>query len=1140
MLFSRSANRIGRAVSPVIENLEGRCLMSATIAAGSSVLVFNSVAAGNAGAGPSNVVNLTLTDTGDAPLAFPVAGISIINDPASASADASDFIITSSSLAGIAPGASATLSLRFLASRVGVESALVQIVSNDPANPTITVPLHGIGTAGTGGGYEPSLAEILREFDIPTIVGDGPNDASAFASTYYPAVPDASSEEVPMQRLMKAGDGPVTITLLASFAVVNSPASRFGYYIPGDRTDRTELFSIGQGDSQTVNPTANGATSFDPGSGSFGLYANFPTFTDNGQQRISYSEDALNTWDVNVPRKIRFFPLRNADGSIVPNAYIFAAEDNNIPYGNIQPYDSNDIVGIIRNVEVAPTGAVFGLENLSGVPSTTQLVFNRIQNVNPVNPVGFVDSVHDTNVLRVRNTGSAPLTISSMWLSDSTNWTIVNPPAPGTQIAPGGTLDLTIKFIAQTVPPVPYSEINNYQTVNGIAPNQAGGVWNGTLTIITNDPVTPTRVVTLAGYWQNTSENENEPSLQTLANLVYGYGTDINQAIRYQLPNYDPSTPAYYGDEITTGFWQIADPTLPATVTQLASYHNQYDQTTWQPARATVGWYAQGSSSVNWLFQDQAGWAQSLLPTINGSNTKIASGSFTTTSTFAWNIDGESSDNAANTTDINTYHRTGHAVRIYPAKDANGNLIPNTFIMTMDYQNGGFDNSDFQDNVYLVTNIHPATQAPAVKDLQGVSTASGVTLEWAGVTDPTLKGYNVYKAYSPSGPWTKLNSNAFAPTSFTDFGPGSGTIYYRVAALDSAGESLGANFNLTVAAPPVVNDVLTGVDVNAQPGGSTTVVNSGKDYNLTGGGGDIGGSTADGFRWAYEQVTGDFDVQVQVTSLTNIQSGTRAGLMIRTSPNTAGDQMIFVGATASDGYRFNYRSTANATGVYQKYGSLTYPNAWVRLVRQGNTFTGYYSTDGVTWTTMQSLTMTLPATLDLGMAVCSHTNAQTATATFRHFNLTQTTNNNGGNTGGTGGGTGGNNGGGTTGGIGGDTGGTTPLTLPEQVAADRISLKDAITKRLAKLKSLRATIVADVKSYTSALRALHVAESAAKRTHQAVDPTLSDKVASLLGTLAADRSMLGGLLKSDFTGIAAAKQELAKDIAALKASKKHH
>ena len=41
-------------------------------------------------------------------------------------------------------------------------------------------------------------------------------------------------------------------------------------------------------------------------------------FLRNGQQRIAYSEDSLNSWDLNVPRKIRFFPLRNSDGSIVP------------------------------------------------------------------------------------------------------------------------------------------------------------------------------------------------------------------------------------------------------------------------------------------------------------------------------------------------------------------------------------------------------------------------------------------------------------------------------------------------------------------------------------------------------------------------------------------------------------------------------------------------------------------------------------------------------------------------------------------------------------------------------------------------------------------------------------------------------
>src|SRR6185437_9945469 len=98
-------------------------------------------------------------------------------------------------------------------------------------------------------------------------------------------MPDASSQEVVMPRLVKAGSGPVTITTLAAFAVPNQPALRFGYYVPGDPTDTTELFSISQADSQTMTPTAQGATQFDPGSSEFGLYTNFPTFTDNSQQR---------------------------------------------------------------------------------------------------------------------------------------------------------------------------------------------------------------------------------------------------------------------------------------------------------------------------------------------------------------------------------------------------------------------------------------------------------------------------------------------------------------------------------------------------------------------------------------------------------------------------------------------------------------------------------------------------------------------------------------------------------------------------------------------------------------------------------------------------------------------------------------
>jgi len=1152
---------MGRAVTAVVETLEGRALMSAA-SVDASVLVFNSALPGTTGAGPSHIEPLTLTNTGAGVLSIPAGGASIVADPNAAAELAvslpGDFAVTNlaSLPINIGPGQSANIDVQYTASQVGVmfESAILQVQTSDS---TLSIQLHGLSTSGQFGTSEPSLVQILRANDIPTIVGAGPNDAN-YLNSQYPITPDASSSEVTMPRLVKAGAGPVTITPLASFNSSVPTPLQLGYYAPGDATDLTQLFTVGQSDAQTVNPTALGATSFDPGSSTFGLYASFPgTTISNGALDTHYSENALNTLDPSQPQKFRFFPLENANGSVVPNSYIVAAED----YNSTQYNSFVNFVGIISNVMPAAdaTGSpVLGLQNLTGVPSTTQLAFNRIQNLNPADPAGFVDSVHDTNTIAIDNTGAAPLEINSLTLSDTTNWMLVSPPAPGTLIAPGGSLNVTIKFIAQTVPAVPYNETNDNVTVNGILPTQAGGVWNGTLTINSNDPANPARVINLAGYWQDMSENENEPGLQTITNLLFGYDTTIASTQRTEYGNYG-TVPIYFGDEVASGLWGEANTTLPVTVTQLASFHNQFANPTTETA-ASFGYYLQGKGT-NWLFTDQVGNGQTLFPTIKGSTTKIAGGSFSTTGTFGFNLDGEMSQDSLNTADL-ALGRSGHSVRFYPLRDSAGNIVPNTYLVVMDYEGGPYDNSDFQDNIYLVSNIHPAAEPATPTDLQVFNTGNSVKLEWAPVNDPTLQGYNVYRASSPSGLWTKIDNGAFSATNFVDYAPGSGTDYYRVVALDGV-EGIGATASIVPILTPVTNDILTSVDVNAGLTGSTNVITPGQDYAITGAGGDIAGTNADGYRYAYESVTGDFDVQVQVSSLTDVQSGTRAGLMIRTS-NDPGAQMIFVGATAASGYRFNYRTTADAVGTYMSYGTVSYPDAWVRLVRSGNVFTGYYSTDGINWIEMQALTLSLPSTLDLGLAVCSHTTTQTATAVFNNFNLTAaaissaptnptppvggtptdptgTTPTGGTTPGGTG--TGGTNTGGTgdsgTGDGGTSTGtgtgtGTITLTPAELVTSDRSALALAIKTRAAKLKAARALVTADAKRAAAELRALELA----KRAHKTLDASLTTDVAESKSLLASAKSALTTLLKTDFTGITGARHALAAAIKALNAAKR--
>lgn len=966
--------RLSRAVFSTIESLETRCLFSA-LTPSATVLVLN---ASTTGGQPSHTDTLKLTNSGSSSLSL--SGVSVVGDPSAGGDQSGDFHITSGSLpSSLAAGASTQVTVNFTASVANtIEKALLNVSGGGSI--LASIQLHGLGTNGQFGYNEPSLANILTSFDIPTNIG-----VSDPSNSYYPEAPGASSQEVPMQRLVKAGAGPVTIQMLASFNSAATPSVRFGYYDPGNASSTNELFTINQADAQTVNPTAQGATNFDPGSNEFGLYATFPgTTTSNNQPDVHYSEDSLNTLDPTHPRKLRFFALENADGSVVPNAYVVAGEDYNDPTYN----SFVNFVAIIRNVKAAPgapDGAVLGLTNLSAVPGSNVLAFNRIQNPNPDDPNGFIDTVHDTNTLQVTNTGDQALSITAITLSDTTNWQIENPTTLPATVAPGGTLNITVKFIATTDPPHSANEINDSAPTNGIDPISAGGVWNGTLTITSNDAARPTRSLPLAGYWQYESENENEPSLQTLVNSLYGYGTLISDIQEPQYPNFG-SEAVDFGEEQPSAYWAAADSTQPVSVRQLAAYHNQFDPSLpgFQPA-TSLFYFPQGSPwSLSLLFKDQTGEAQSLLPTISGSNTKPAAASFNPTGNFGWNIDGEASDDSLNTTDINTYGRSGHAVRFFPVHDSQGALIANTWLMVMDYENSTFDNSDFQDNVYIVTNMRPALQPAAPSDLETVAAAGGVLIQWAPVSDNTLVGYNLYRATSPTGPWTALNSSHVTADSFLDTtAPQGQTLYYGVASINTSGQARGAGTTISTAAAS--SQTLSSSDIRATPAGSTTVITAGSDYQVTGGGTDIGGSNSDGFGYVYEQFAGNFDVSAQIPSIT--QSGApnaKAGLMARESLDPA-SPMVFSGVTPAQGYRFNYRTFQDATGFFTSGGSIAYPDAYVRLTRQGNVFTGYSSSDGVNWTETGTLTLALPNMIYLGMAVSAESTTQTVSAEFVGF-----------------------------------------------------------------------------------------------------------------------------------------------------------
>jgi hypothetical protein len=80
------------------------------------------------------------------------------------------------------------------------------------------------------------------------------------------------------------------------------------------------------------------------------------------------------------------------------------------------------------------------------------------------------------------------------------------------------------------------------------------------------------------------------------------------------------------------------------------------------------------------------------------------------------------------------------------------------------------------------------------------------------------------------------------------------------------------------------------------------------------------------------------------------------------------------------GLAFQRRVTSGGVSTNTSGGAGTAPY-WVRMVRSGNTFTAYKSTDGSSWTFVGSDTIVMGATIYVGIPLVSHRDGTLAAAT---------------------------------------------------------------------------------------------------------------------------------------------------------------
>jgi len=158
--------------------------------------------------------------------------------------------------------------------------------------------------------------------------------------------------------------------------------------------------------------------------------------------------------------------------------------------------------------------------------------------------------------------------------------------------------------------------------------------------------------------------------------------------------------------------------------------------------------------------------------------------------------------------------------------------------------------------------------------------------------------------------------------------------------------------------------------------GTFTVAGAGNGTMIT---------TADGFHFAYQPLTGDCTIIARVVSVQG-SSAAQIGVMMREALNS-GANHVFVFDYVPSVLATERTGTASSS-AYQSVGSATPPN-WLKLVRSGNVFTMYGSSNGTTWTQLgPSQTVTMAPGVYVGLAVSNRNTSSLATATFDNVSLT--------------------------------------------------------------------------------------------------------------------------------------------------------
>lgn len=143
----------------------------------------------------------------------------------------------------------------------------------------------------------------------------------------------------------------------------------------------------------------------------------------------------------------------------------------------------------------------------------------------------------------------------------------------------------------------------------------------------------------------------------------------------------------------------------------------------------------------------------------------------------------------------------------------------------------------------------------------------------------------------------------------------------------------------------------------------------------------------DGFHYVYQPFTGNATIIARVESIGNTHPYALAGLMIRENLG-ASASFVAIAVNPSNYTNFMWRQGAGTPGYKAVSGSAP---RWIKLSRSGSSFTSAYSADGVNWTAIGEISISMGSSIYVGMALTAQNNTQLNRATFSNVSVTTTT-----------------------------------------------------------------------------------------------------------------------------------------------------